>query len=378
MTTVLTDLHHFDLYYSFHKLFEERLGFKLYRPIGTQWSNCGYGFHNNEIGELVHNAYLSTESGQAKKSLKKLENFYASRFHLPQWARYRIELLRIGDIKKEKEGLFFVEDLSKENFWHRCVPYLGLNLKPDILISSVPHHFQAFQEYINCIKRLDISYNPLHLFHMGYGDCEWEIPKQATHLLLHCHPQLFKKDLEEKKFCIYRQEFDLNVFKQMDKEPQKKILCWVHYPESEELMLKVAARLPEWEFKFMAKTLDLNSEVIVKSSELAEEIKSCAFTWHIKPGGESYGHIVHNSLACGVPVIINGNDFKDKPINDLLSTSIDIDFFRRNPAKIASAIQTQYSFRSTNRFQTAQLFEKIVDKFNPDEQKIRKLLNNEI
>lgn len=39
---VFTDLHHGDLYYSLHRLFVERLGFELYRPIGFEWFDEGY------------------------------------------------------------------------------------------------------------------------------------------------------------------------------------------------------------------------------------------------------------------------------------------------------------------------------------------------
>lgn len=39
---VLTDLHHRDLYYSLHCLFEKRLGCTLYRPEGMDWYTRGY------------------------------------------------------------------------------------------------------------------------------------------------------------------------------------------------------------------------------------------------------------------------------------------------------------------------------------------------
>lgn len=39
---VLADMHHRDLYYSLHRLFECRLGFDLYRPIGDEWESGGW------------------------------------------------------------------------------------------------------------------------------------------------------------------------------------------------------------------------------------------------------------------------------------------------------------------------------------------------
>lgn len=42
MINVFTDYHHGDLYYAMHLLFEQRLGFSLYRPIGLEWFQNGY------------------------------------------------------------------------------------------------------------------------------------------------------------------------------------------------------------------------------------------------------------------------------------------------------------------------------------------------
>lgn len=39
---VLADHHHDDLYESLRILFEDRLGWELYRPIGTEWYTEGY------------------------------------------------------------------------------------------------------------------------------------------------------------------------------------------------------------------------------------------------------------------------------------------------------------------------------------------------
>jgi hypothetical protein len=39
---IFADLHHADLYYSLKLLFEDRLGWELYRPIGYEWFHEGY------------------------------------------------------------------------------------------------------------------------------------------------------------------------------------------------------------------------------------------------------------------------------------------------------------------------------------------------
>src|SRR5574337_1850875 len=39
---IFTDLHHGDLFYSIHALFEKRLNIEVYRPIGLDWFYKGY------------------------------------------------------------------------------------------------------------------------------------------------------------------------------------------------------------------------------------------------------------------------------------------------------------------------------------------------
>ena len=39
---VFCDFHHTELYHSIKLLFEDRLGFNLYRPIGMEWQEQGY------------------------------------------------------------------------------------------------------------------------------------------------------------------------------------------------------------------------------------------------------------------------------------------------------------------------------------------------
>src|SRR5258706_14059099 len=57
---VLVDYHHGNLYHSLHLLFEKRLGFKLFRPIGMQWAEQGwwkvhepYGFALDTAGQYL-------------------------------------------------------------------------------------------------------------------------------------------------------------------------------------------------------------------------------------------------------------------------------------------------------------------------------------
>jgi glycosyltransferase involved in cell wall biosynthesis len=115
----------------------------------------------------------------------------------------------------------------------------------------------------------------------------------------------------------------------------------VHYPETEELMKKVSCCLPQrYKFDFIGKTLGPIRDMIVCSEEMAHTLRTSSFTWIWKPGGEGYGHILHNSFAVGTPVIISISQYKDYIGADLLTdgeTCIDLD--GRSAKEIAEKIK---------------------------------------
>lgn len=267
-----------DLFYSFHLLFEGRLGWQLYRPIGREWAQENYWKISNE--PIVQTGYLSTQNGEIAEELAKHPVFTD-----PNWARYGLELLRVGSIREERPGIYRIEDKSKDDFWQR-----GLSLEAfkqeqfDIIISSVPWHWDIYEE-------LRQRYQPQakHVHHVGN---KWAVT-DAPNLLMHL------------------QEFDLNVFRFVGNRLRApSISSYVHFPESEVLMREVASLLPNIGFRFVGKTLGPTKDMIVKSRDLARNMQTDVFTWHIKPGGEGYGHVLFNSFATGTPVIINTKDYE--------------------------------------------------------------------
>jgi hypothetical protein len=302
---ILADLHHFDLYYSFHLLFEKRLGHTLYRPIGPEWSNSGF-WKLSEI-PIVRDGFLSPISGKAKSLLKPYQE---EAILDPSWARYGIELSRVGEIFSIENGIYSIQDRSKNSFSQRGITFQAARrLGFDAIISSVPQHFYTFEEYRN-------QYHPkaFHIMHMGPGNLEWQLPSFAKNVMLHSLPTSYSlpKDLN---YVLYHQEFDLDTFSYSSPSSSRKIFSYVHFPESEKLWSSIGLNV---DFQFIGKTLGPLKDVIVSSKDLSQKIKESSFTWHIKPGGESYGHILHNSLACGRPLIINLDDFKNCKTIELL------------------------------------------------------------
>lgn len=319
---VLADLHHFDLYHSFQIIFD-KLGWALYRPIGGDWLYEDFWALSQH--QPVVDCYLSREKGGAQKVMSQfpvLDN--------PEWARYGIEMLRIGDVWDLGAGLFRVEDLSKGTYQNACTLDAFKSLKFDIIISSLPQHFSLFENL-----RKKYAPQAKHIYHMGPGNVEWEVPEGAQNLLLHTPP---KGEYLNRNYCFYRQPFDLNIFSFTEPFDKRYITSYVHFPESEAIMNQVATYVSSCNFNFVGKTLGPTKDVIIKTFDLAEKIKNSAFTWHIKPGGESYGHIIHNTFACGRPPIVNTRDYKDKMAGALMEDMVTCICSRRTPYEIAKCI----------------------------------------
>jgi len=307
---VLADLHHFDLYHSFQLLFEERLGWELYRPIGYDWPIEDFWTLCDRRYTAVSQGYLSTTSGACRAGLGP---FWASRG--AAWARQATELVKIGNIEDCGNGIYSIEDLSKG------ITQRGITLERfkqeefDVLISSVPQHFEP-------TERLRQLHQPQarHIHHMG-STTGREIPEGAKNVMIHAAP---KEIPTGTKCIIYSQEFDTEVFHFSNPTGNKAVRSYVHFDESEELWKSTGL---DWDFAFVGKTLASLDETIVGTHLLADCIRGSDFTWHIKPGGEGYGHILHNSFASGRPVVINGADYVGSRGEELLEdmvTSIDI------------------------------------------------------
>src|SRR3990167_11563745 len=102
---VFADEHHQDLAYSLHLLFEHRLGYELYKPIGLEWFEQGYWDiakpYGNNPGTI--NQYLE----------KRTQQFY------PDGCPHRL--------------------MTLEEFQETDI---------DIVLASIPDHFETYTRLI--------------------------------------------------------------------------------------------------------------------------------------------------------------------------------------------------------------------------------------
>lgn len=316
---IFSDLHHFDLYYSMQLLFEGRLGHELYRPIGVEWRDEGF-WDIQKDPEFVE-CMLSHSDGRCAEILSKYETLAGK-----SWAVFSLHLPRIGKITDAGDGHFKVFDKSKGVEQKAVTLNAFKSMKFDVIISSLPQHFVMFE-------KLRRQYQPhaKHIFQMAA--IGWPLPLGVKNAMLNTTPST---PLDGINYVYYKQEFDTNIFSYSASKCPTVIKSYVHFPTTESIW--EGMNLP-WEFKFVGKTLGRLTDIIVDSRDLASEMRNSGFTMHIKPGGESYGHILHNSYAMGRPVIINGADFKNTMGSDLLAPGTYIDASIYSPEEISVIIK---------------------------------------
>jgi hypothetical protein len=295
---LFTDYHHADLFYGLHLALEKRFGWTLYRPIGMEWN--GIGLWKGKDPDFLE-CILSKESWRCQEVLGKYRTLEGK-----DWAVFSLHLTRIGTIQNDNTDseLYHVQDLSK-NKKLKAITLEGFkNRTIDLIISSLPENYYIFEE-------LRKAYQPKakHVFLVpGVGI---NPPKDAQNVLT-----TSPIPLPDKNFLKFKQEFDLNTFSFCEPFKAQVVRSYSHFPETEKFWNDLGL---SWDFRFIGKTLGPIKDIIIPSEDISREMAMSGFTLHIKPGGESYGHILHNSYAVGRPVITRRSDFINTAGGELLS-----------------------------------------------------------
>jgi hypothetical protein len=190
----------------------------------------------------------------------------------------------------------------------------------DIVIASVPQHIKPFKE-------LAAMKGAKFIFQMGnmFGDVMSN---------LHDIPNLLASTAPFKvphtcNAVFYHQEFDTNVFKPSSLPPRKLISSFINvYHENGGFVdyMKLKAAMPDYEFRSYGGQCQDGS--ITGVEMMARLMQESQFGFHVKYGGDGFGHVLYNWFAVGKPVITRLSDYKGKLGEELLipgETCFDVD-----------------------------------------------------
>ena len=341
---IFCDFHHSGLYASLHYLLENRLGHQLYRPIGKEWFEKGYWKiaepYNNNPGTIeqylgIREGYLPPDGTQPLNDVSDIEN-----------------------------GVYYIKDYSN-NITHKAVTLEKfLSMDFDIIIASIPAHIDAYTKLIK-----DYGLRTKLVYQIGNIGWHSLIPFNKVRNIMASVKPFSVPDSNNVVF--YRQEFDLGVFKPaytLEKNIFSFVNCLPQPLKWEEFKLL----LPEYSFKSYGASCP--DGTLGTTKLIAKEMQRAKFGYHNKPHGDGFGHVIHNWLAVGKPLLVNLDDYRDKLVGELLNEDTCIDI-SRGVRYVADCIKEITDLQYADMCKSVTVTFKEVN-FEQDAAKVRVFLND--
>lgn len=349
MINVFVDYHHEDLFHSLQLLFEKRLGWNLYSPIGMEWYHQGYW-----------NVYPHPATAQQFLSLNCVIQMPTDvhGFELPKTSRFN-ENYVYGE-----DGIYYILDQGRGKIRRAITLDKFKDMKFDIIISSMPGHIPLFNKLISL-------YQPTakHIFQEGNN---WGCLSGIKNILSSTAPFTTPSDVN---VCFYSQEFNLDLFSYVPPVNRKQVNSYIHFMREPEVHILYKKSLPEFSFTTYGAGMDTHFGPI---EDGATAYKNSGWTWHVKPEGDGYGYSVIRSGACGRPLIVKANYYVGKkaaPLMEDLHTCIDIS--RRSVQENISLIRKYSEPEEHNRLcdNMYRRFTEVIN-FDNEFEKIKVFLSN--
>jgi hypothetical protein len=288
---ILIDFHHSSLWYSLKLLLEDRLGHKIFRPVGLEWQEKGYWNYTSNNDKYVAQQFLVGFSHELVIGQKHDDYI-------------EIEELFHGYTQK---GLTFDQ-------------FLKMDI--DIVIPTVKNHEELFAKLI-------ADHKPNAKLIRQEGNNDFTINEICKNVMSSVPPNGIKIP-EGTNIVYYHQEFDTNLFNNYSTiSDYNRISNFMNcLPEWESIndWNKIKELLPNYDFKMHG--IGGEDGNIDRIEHLAYAIKKSSFVFQLKQGENGGGHITHNAMACGKPLICKRSYLKylfDSGVLEHMVTCIDLE-----------------------------------------------------
>lgn len=345
---ILIDLHHEDLFYSLQLLFEKRLKYNVYRPIGLDWYHEGYWHIYPHVNTA--NQYLSTES-------------------IPPLSANGISVTEEhGEgawINKGADGgplVYEIPDKQHANpINHRGITLEGFQrIHFDIVLCSIPNHIKPFQRLIS-------RYQPHAKFIFQAGN-NWGGIK--TKNLLTSSKTTYSV-IPESNTVFYHQEFDTSVFRPGPCKNPRSIISLQHLSDSIDRLNKLKKYLPAWTIKAYGAGMPYGP---VPSLDIPQLLRDIGFVWHVKKN-EGYGYNIHHAFASGKPMIVEYQANQGMTPADLYKLDLTVLDCNQPLEQMAKKLEHMANIYDMYSQKVYNQFINIVD-FDKEEIAIRKFIEN--
>jgi glycosyltransferase involved in cell wall biosynthesis len=340
---VLIDHHHGELTVSLELLFGRRLGYRVFYPIGLEWYEKGYW----KVFPHPDTARQYLAMSQADLSV---------------YSRQTV-LTTIGEEPVEQE-FHYCFNPCKDAYQKTITLQCFLEQPIKIIVTSIPEHVPCFQELIE-------KYKPGAKLIFQMGNMYPYFKFQGVRNVLNSTSRRVPFYIHS---VNYSQEFDLDLFSFQRPFFQKNIVNLEHYMSNPFYFREVQESLPE--FSFLSYGAGNPLGPISKTAEVARVIGQADFIWHLKKGGDGYGHVVHNAAACGRPLIISKKTYQKLRFGKFIEDGKTCVCVDGHDAKTLAKKIRYYSEPSKLLKMSRRLYERFRNlvNFNQDEKKIRHFL----
>jgi len=268
---VFTDYHHGDLYFSLQLLFERRLGFALYRPIGLEWFQQGYW----KIAEPYGNA---ADTINQYLAINKLG-----------WNPYK----NLNGQHYIEDGVYNVYDPGHGCYQKAITVEKFASMKFDIILPTYEPHEVPF-------LKLRDTYQPGAKMMAQIGN--WH-QKSRLPYVIHSAPYAAQPG---QRVVYYHQEIDPALFSYSAPDPATRrvysfVNCLPHAPTYH----AYKAALLDVEMK--AYGAGSPDGPVSGSAGVASKMREANVGWHLKPF-DGFGHTAMGWFAIGRPVVTTMSD----------------------------------------------------------------------
>lgn len=296
---VFTDFHHAGLLNSLIMLFEGRLDGNVYRPIGFDWYDKGFWKVYDHPDTA--NQFLTFDQAYRPKDGSPPLNLIQEIHHQAM----------------DQQEVYYCRDIDSDQVNKAITLETFKAMDIDIVIASIPAHIEPFKRLIREHKP-----NAKLIFQIGNAWSANEAENVMASAIVHNVP-------DNVNFVEYHQEFDLKLFRHAMPNNQQIItsLINVHHDMPDyNLFLDIEKRMDGW--NFLSYGGQGRDGSMGGARKVASAIRESRFIWHVKAGGDGYGHVLFNTAAVGRPAIVKKSYYNGKLGEKLLidgETCIDID-----------------------------------------------------